>query len=105
MLYKTIVLELLQQRPQIYDQLLANRTLLPTLNLFASQFRDCHQAWMNSLSQARPDIDPIQIASEAGEMALHELEASLPSTLPEDKNEIFSIEAAMAFIRAHTPPA
>lgn len=105
MLYKTIVLELLQQRPKTYDQLLENRTLLPILNHYASQLRDRHQSWKNLLSEARPNADPILVASEAAEMAVQELEASLPSTLPPDENETFSIEGAMAFIRAHTPPA
>lgn len=105
MLYKTIVLNLLQQRPRTYDQLLENRTLLPTLNRYASHLKDRHQDWMDLLSQAKPDADPIQIASEAGEMALQELEVSLPATLPQDENEALSIEGAMAFIRDHTPPA
>lgn len=105
MLYKTIVLELLQQHPQTYDQLLANRKLLPTLNLYASQLRDCHLAWKDSLSQAKPDLDPIQIASEARELALQELETSLSATFPPDETEIPSVEGAMAYIRAHTPPA
>ena len=31
MLYKTICLELLQQQPRLYDQLISQRTLLATL--------------------------------------------------------------------------
>jgi len=53
--YKTIVLELLQQHSQMYDQLLSKRHLLPMLNLYASQLRDSHLAWKDQLSQAKPD--------------------------------------------------
>jgi hypothetical protein len=105
MLYKTITLELLQQRPEMYDQLLKNRTLLPTLNHYASQLRDRHQAWKSLLATANPDLDPIQVASQAGEMALQELEDSLPSGSPPDDSEPISLDAAMTYISAHSPPA
>ena len=75
MQYKTIVLELLQQTPQIYDQLLENRT----------------------------QSDPSQIASEALEIALSELEDRLTSASPPDDHQPLSLDAAMAFIRGHTP--
>jgi hypothetical protein len=48
---------------------------------------------------------PLQIASEALEIALQELEDRLPSASPATDNEAFPIEAAMAFITHHTPPA
>lgn len=103
MQYKTIVLELLQQTPQIYDQLLENRTLLPTLNLYASQLRDSHLEWKDRLFQAKPQSDPSQIASEALEIALSELEDRLTSASPPDDHQPLSLDAAMAFIRGHTP--
>jgi hypothetical protein len=105
MLYKTIVLEFLQQLPQTYDQLLKNRTLLPTLNLYAIELRDRHEAWKDRLSRTEPLSNPSQIASQALEPALQELEASLLSKFLPDENEPPFVEAAMAFLRDHTPPA
>ena len=56
-----------------------------------------------TLCQARPGSDPSQIASEALEMALKELEDRLPSASPQNDHEPLSLDAAMAFIRRHTP--
>ncbi len=105
MQYKTIVLELLQQRQQIYDQLLKTRTLLATINLYASQLRDIHVALKERLSQAKPESDPSQIASEALEIALQELQDSLPRESQPDDSQPLTLEAAMAFIHRHTSPA
>jgi hypothetical protein len=105
MQYKTIVLQLLQQRPEIYDQLRQHRMLLSTLEVLARELKDRHDAWKDLLSQAKPGSDPSQIASEALEMALQGLEGFLPSESPPDENDPLSLEAAMAFIRRHTPPA
>jgi hypothetical protein len=105
MQYKTIVLELLQQRPQLHDQLRKERRLLPALEFYAKGLKASHEAQKILLSQARPGSDPSQIASEALEIALKELEASLPSASPPDDEEPLSLDEAMAFIRRHTPPA
>lgn len=105
MQYKTIILQLLQQRQEIHDQLRSQRMLLPTLERYASQLKTRHEAWKDRLSQEKPGSDASQIASEALEIALKELEDSLPSGPPPDESEPLSLEAAMAFIRRHTPPA
>jgi hypothetical protein len=105
MQYKTIVLELLQQHPEMYDQLLENRTLLPTLERFGSQLRDSHLDWKERLTQARPSSNESQIASEAMEMALKDLADSLPPASTPDNNGPLSLDAAMTFIRGHTQPA
>lgn len=105
MQYKTIVLEFLQQHTEMYDRLLKTRTLLPTLERYASQLRDSHLAWKDRLSRARPESGESQIASQALEIALKEMEDSLPSASPPDDNETISLDEAMAFIRPHTPPA
>jgi hypothetical protein len=101
MLYKTIVRELLQQRPQTHEQLRKERMLLPALELYAQDLKTSHEAWKEVLSQAKPGSDPSQIASEAMERALKELEDRLPSEQP-DNEESFSLDAAMAYIRKHT---
>ena len=98
MRYKTIVLELLQQHPEIHNHLRSKRTLLPMMELYARQLKARHEAWMERLSPTRPGSDPSQVASEALEIALKELENCLGS--PEDSGPL-SVEGAIAFIRDH----
>ena len=102
MQYKTIVLELLQQRPEIHDQLRKNRKLLPALEFYAKELKTSHEAWKETLSQANSGSDQSQIASEAMEMALKELEDRLPSASPRNERKPLSLDEAMAFIRNPT---
>src|SRR5271166_6224573 len=104
MQYKTIVLELLRERTELHEQLRLARKLLPTLELYAQDLKTSHEAWKEQLSQARPGSDPSQIASEALEMALKDLEERLPSASPDDSHPL-SLDAAMAYIRRHTSRA
>ncbi len=79
MLYKTIVLELLEQRPRLYGQLRKDRKLLATLEIYATQLKERHEDWKVMLLQRTwPRSTPTQIASEALEMAIEELEDRLP---------------------------
>ncbi len=103
--YKTIVLELLQQRPKLHDQLRKERMLLPTMERLARELKASHEGWKELLSQATPGSHPDQFQSEALEIALQELEDSLPSASLPDESEAISIEDVMAFLRRHTPPA
>lgn len=103
--YKTIVLGLLQDRPGLHRSLQASGMLLSTLDRHASELKASHEAWMGRLSQARPGNDPVQIASEALEIALEELGRRLPSGSPPDEAEGPSLDGAMAFLRRHMPPA
>lgn len=103
--YMTIVLELLEQRPEIHDQLRHERTLLATASRYAEELKILHQAWTQQLAQARPDSDDRQLSSQALELALQELEASLPSELVQGESGPLSLDEAMAFLRRHTPPA
>ena len=105
MLYKTIVLRLLEERPRMHDRLRQKRLLLPTLERLARELKISHEAWKEQFSQAKLGSDPSQIASAALEMALTDLEASLPTESPPDEDEPLALEAAMAFLRRHTPPA
>jgi hypothetical protein len=105
MRYKTMVLELIQQRPQLLDQLRQERKLMATAERLAVELKASHEGWKDLLSQERPGSDPSQFTSEALEIALQELEDCLPSGLPPDGNEAISIEDVMAFLRRRTPPA
>ena len=100
MQYKTIVLELLQQRTELHEQLLKQRKLLTTLEFYARELKESHEAWKETLAQSRPGSDPLQISSEALELAaFKELEDRLSAESPTAEEEAFSLDAAMAFIR------
>ena len=103
MQYKTIVLQLLEQHPEVRDQLKRHRQMLPTMERYARELKTRHEAWKDRLSQAMPGSDESQIASEALELALKELEDRLPSGSPRDDKEALVLEGAMASIRRPTP--
>ena len=102
MQYKTIVHELLQQRTELHEQLRQTRRLLPTLDTCAKELKESHEAWKERLSQAKPGSDPIQIASEAMELAVQELEDRLPLRAGRRDAKPLSLEQAMAFVKTHT---
>jgi hypothetical protein len=102
--YKTMVLELFKQRPQLHDQLRKDRMLRPAMATYAMELKIRHEAWKERLSRARPGSDPSQIASEALEIALRDLQNFLPSASPADEGDQLSLDEAMAFLRRHTPP-
>jgi hypothetical protein len=102
MQYKTIILELLRERPQMHEQLRKDRNLLPAMELYARELKRSHNGWKDILSQLRPGNDPAQISSEALEIALKEMEDHLPSASEADENEAHSLDEAMVFIRHRT---
>ena len=99
MQYKTIIHELLQRRPAMHDQLRKDRKLLPTLEMYSRELKTSHEAWQEMLLGLRPGSDRNQIASEAFELALKELEDRLPSASSQDGNEPLILDAAMLFLR------
>ena len=101
MQYKTIVHELLQQRTELHEKLRLTRRLLPTIETFARELKASHDEWKETLSEARPDSDPIQISSEAMEMAVQEMEDRLQNE-SQTNDEALSLDAAMAFLRNPT---
>jgi hypothetical protein len=103
MQYKTIVLELLRRRTELHEQLRKERKLLTTMEYYANQLKESHDAWKETLAQPRPGSDPSQISSEALELALRDLEDRLPSALPSVEDEPLSLDAAMAFLRKTWP--
>jgi hypothetical protein len=102
MQYKTIVLELLKERTQLHEQLRLTRRLLPTLETRAQELKASHASWKETLSQAKPGSDPSQIASEALELALKDLEDRLQIGSLQEGQEALSLDQAMAFIRHHS---
>jgi hypothetical protein len=102
MKYKTIILELLEQRPRMREELRQNRKLLPAMELYATELRNSHEAWKERLQQSKPQSDPSQVASEAMELALKDLEDRLPSESSQDENDALSLDQAMVHIRHHS---
>ena len=58
-MYKTIVLELLQERPQVHEFLLKNRILLAALERYAWELKTRHDEWKDRLSRTKPDSDQV----------------------------------------------
>jgi len=102
MQYKTIVLELLKERTELHEQLRLTRRLLPTLETCARQLKTSHETWKETLTEANPGSDPSQIASEAMEMAIKELEDRLPPASKEDSTDTLPLDQAMAFVAGRT---
>lgn len=104
--YKTIMLALLQQSP-MYEALKANKQLLPTLERTATDLKTRHAYWIEQLSPERPDSAPEQIRSEALEIAVQDIREALPDASPGNAAlpEAFSLDAAMASLHRHMPPA
>jgi hypothetical protein len=106
--YKTITLELLRQSPSLHQELRISGTLQQTMERYAALLKRRHLAWMDRLAQTRPGDDPNRLSSEALEKALQDLrEALLADSSPnaESMEEPLSLDAAMAYLRRHTPPA
>jgi hypothetical protein len=102
MQYKTIVLELLRERTELHEQLRRTHQLLPTLENLATELKASHDTWKETLVRAKSDSEPSQIASEAMELALKDLEERLPSSSPPEDGEPLSLDQAMAFVRNRT---
>jgi hypothetical protein len=102
MQYKTITLELIQDRPELHQQLTSSRTLLSTVNQLAGLLRAVHLTTIEQLRSTRPQVSPQQLSSEAMELALQQLEEAL--ALPSQPDEAFSLDLAIAYLRRHTPP-
>lgn len=96
--YKTIILELLQEQyPQLHERLRSTRTLLATVESQAAALKRYHEDRMDRLTLAKPDNDPMQIASAALELAVEDLKSDLPcESLPADTGEPFSLDATTA---------
>ena len=105
MQYKTITLEFIQDQPELYEQLRSTKRLLPAMDAYAIELKARHERWKDQLDRARPGSDPSQIASEALELALEDLRENLLSESPTDEADPLSLDAAMDYLRSHSPPA
>lgn len=99
MQYKTITLNLIQEQPELYEQLRSTKRLLPAMDAYATELRAGHLATMEAFARKWPGSHPSQIASQALEMAIQELREHLCSASPKDEAEPLSLDAAMSHIR------
>jgi type II secretory pathway component PulM len=103
MLYKTIVQNLLESRPQMHEALRKDRKLLSSLETYSSQLKDIHESWKRILQQENPERAVEEVSSEAFEMALKEMEDRLPPESLQADQEELSIDKVMAYIRSPSP--
>ena len=103
--YKTIVLELLSQHSTLYEELRLKRALLQALDRYSTVLKARHDAWKSERAQTKPAASPIQVASEALELAIEELRnhLSAESQIRSISAEPLSLDEAIAYIRRHTP--
>jgi hypothetical protein len=87
--YKTIMLELLQQYPEISRELATSKTLLATLDRSAAGLKARREHWTQTLSGERPKSAPTQVVSEALELALQELRDALPAASTPNQMNLF----------------
>lgn len=105
MQYKTIIIELINDRPELAVQLRRKKQMLATVEIYAVELKNRREAWMDELARARPGSHPSQITSEALDLAVEEIRDRLASASATDETEAPSLDAAMGYLRRHTPPA
>ena len=102
-LYKTICLELIRERPELYERLRTSKRLLPSMDAYAIELKTLHEEWKERLDRSRPNRDPSQVAGEALELAIKTFRNRLPSGSEETEDEPISLDEAIHFIRRATP--
>jgi hypothetical protein len=102
--YKTIVMELIDDQPELAVRLRGSKQMLATVETYAMELKAIHEAWKAHLAQTKPGSDPIQITSEALELAIEEIRDRLPSALAMDEEGTPSLDAAMTSIRRPSRP-
>lgn len=102
MQYQQIVHELLEQQTELHEKLRLTRRLLPTIEAYAKELKASHKEWRETLIDSRPGSDPMQLESEAMELAVKEMEDRLESESQMSDQEALSLDAAMASLKTPT---
>ena len=103
MLYKTITLELIQEQPELYEQLRSGKRLLPAMDSYSIDLKARHEAWKETIGRKRPGSDPRQVTAEALELAIEELRDRLLCVSSKDEAEP-TTGTAKARPKRPTPP-
>ena len=69
------------------------------------ELKDSHELWKEAIAHHRPGSDSSQIAAEALELAIQELSDRLLCASSANEAEPLSLDAAMEFLRSHSPSA
>ena len=101
--YKTILMELVNDQPELAVRLRAQKRMLATIETYATALKTRHEAWRDELAHRNPGSHPSQITSEALELAIEEIRQRLHSASKTDGGEALSLDAAMKFIRQSSP--
>jgi len=81
MLYKTIVMGLIEEQTNLHRQLKQRRRLLATVETLSQRLKELHEEYMEALATARPESHRHLLGAEALELALAEL------VLPEESHD------------------
>lgn len=104
MQYKTIILEMLEDRADLYERLRKEGTLLATMERLSGDLKAAHGRFEDDLRQRSPFSSDAQVSSAAMELAVSEMETILDSMEPPNDTSAFDLDDAMAFLRKHAPP-
>lgn len=96
MRYKTIALALIEEQPALHRRLKESRSLLSAMERHARTLKSLHEAQVTQLGTRRPGSDPVQLASEALELAVEALREIIADASPPSGSETES--------PPHTPP-
>lgn len=75
MKYKSIILTLIEQNPQLHAGLKSSRSLLATVEREARAFKEQHEAFLAELTDREPKAAVGALSSQAFEMALADIES------------------------------
>lgn len=77
MKYKSIILTLIEQNPQLHAELKSSRSLLATVEREARAFKDQHEGYLADLTNQAPEAAVGALSSQAFEVALADMESRL----------------------------
>ena len=103
MQYKTIVMELLEQNPELHNQLKQHQKLLETINEMAFELKASREHMIAELAAQQPDVAYSVTCSQATEIAIAELQQRLAPTSDHETNEAMSLDQIMASVTQHSP--
>ena len=96
MQYKTIVMELIEQRPHLHEKLKRERKLLSTMERVARELKASREEIRRDLASEQPHMEASLISSQAMAMAISELEARMPPERPNEEKDELSLDQITA---------
>lgn len=104
MQYQTMIQEWIAATPKFQAQLEATKSLLTTIEQHTRILKERHENWIAELEEKQGLPADLMLRSQALELALQETTDDLRLEMEALEEEpIFSLDAAMAFIRQKQP--